>query len=192
MKTFIRQVFDRQAVLKDEEWELFSSKLEERQYNKGELILRQGEIERYLTFIVKGTARMYTCDKDMNDYSVSFSSENTFCSSYASFISQKPSLVSVEALEPIFSYRMSYQNLQELYSISHTGERLGRINAELYLAFKEEREILLLTLSAKDRYLHLIEKHPKLLHLVKLEHIATYLGITPQSLSRIRNGLRNS
>ncbi|MCC6817575.1 MAG: Crp/Fnr family transcriptional regulator [Bacteroidia bacterium] len=192
MKIQIKHIFDRQALLTDEEWLLFSSKLIERQYQKGDLILKQGAIENYLTFIIQGTARMFTFDSEMNEYSVSFSSENSFCSSYSSFISQTPSLVSVEALEPILAYQISYAHLQELYSISHTGERLGRINAELYLAFKEEREIMLLTMSAKEKYLNLIEKYPKLLNLVKLEHIATYLGITPQSLSRIRNSIRNS
>lgn len=192
MKSLIREVFDKQAILNEDEWHMFSQRLEEKHFDKSEMLLRQGDIEKYLTFIVSGSARMFTFDRNMNEFSVGFSSENSFCSSYSSFITQKPSLISIEALEPLKVYRMSFENLQYLYQNSHTGERLGRINAELYLAHKEEREIMLLTMNASERYLHLINKHPKLLNLVKLEHIATYLGITPQSLSRIRNGIRTS
>ncbi len=192
MKELIRQVFDQQAILSNDEWELFSSKLELVQFTKNDMILCQGDVENYLTFIIKGTARMFTFDNRSNEFSVGFCSENSFSSSYSSFITRKPSQVSIEALEAIEAYRMSYDNLQSLYKLSHTGERLGRINAEMYLAHKEERELMLLTMNASERYLYLIEKHPKLLNLVKQEHLATYLGITPQSLSRIRNSIRIS
>ncbi len=190
MKTNIKAIFDQQALLNDEEWELFSNHLTEVYFEKGEVILDQGQIEKYLTFIVHGTARMYTIDEFMNEFSIEFPSDNCFCCSYGSFVTQRPSNIGVEALEPIKAYRISYDDLQFLYNKSHTGERLGRINAELFLAHKEEREIMLLTLNAKQRYLSLISSNPKILNLVKLEHIATYLGITPQSLSRIRNNIR--
>jgi CRP-like cAMP-binding protein len=189
MKQMIRQYFDSQALLTDEEWELFASKLEHRLIKKGDMVLREGDVENYLSFLVKGSVRHYVYDEKCDEVSVAFCSENGFCSSYNSFIRQAPSLVSIQALEDIELWRMSYVNLQELYACSHTGERLGRINAELYLAQKEEREIMLLTMSAQERYMHLLKNNPKLLDLVKLEHIATYLGITPQSLSRIRRAV---
>jgi CRP-like cAMP-binding protein len=190
MKSQIKKIFDQQALLNDEEWELFSQHLSEAHFEKGEVILDQGQIEQYLTFIIHGTARMFTVDEFMNEFSIEFPSDNCFCCSYGSFVTQRPSMIAVEALEPIKAYRISYKDLQFLYNKSHTGERLGRINAELFLAHKEQREIMLLTLNAKQRYLSLINNNPKILRLVKLEHIATYLGITPQSLSRIRNNIR--
>ncbi len=189
MKHRIRELFDSQALLSDEEWELFVSKLEHKAFNKGAMILREGDVENYLSFIARGSARHYVYDAKCDEISVGFCSSGSFCSSYSSFIMQSPSSVNVEALEDIELLRMSYEDLQYLYSCSHTGERLGRINAELYLARKEEREIMLLTMSAQERYIHLLENNPKLLELVKLEHIATYLGITPQSLSRIRKAV---
>ena len=190
MKSQIKKIFDQQALLNDEEWDLFSQHLSEIHFEKGEVILDQGQLEQYLTFIVHGTARMFTVDDFMNEFSIEFPSDNCFCCSYGSFVTQTPSMIAVEALEPIKAYRISYKDLQVLYNKSHTGERLGRINAELFLAHKEQREIMLLTLNAKQRYLSLINNNPKILRLVKLEHIATYLGITPQSLSRIRNNIR--
>ncbi len=182
-------MFDRQAILTHEEWDLFKSKLIRKYLKKDEFLLKEGETEQYLSFIVKGTIRVFTYNKNDEDISVGFASENSFCSSYASFISGKPSRVNVQALEDCELLRMPHAELQKLYACSHTGERLGRINAEQYLCYREEREIMLLTMDAADRYRYLIEKHPDLIRLIKLGHIATYLGITPQSLSRIRRGL---
>ncbi len=189
MKQLIRALFDSQALLTDEEWDLFASRLEHKFIKKGDMVLREGDVENYLSFIVSGSVRHYVYDEKCDEISVAFCSGNSFCSSYNSFIRQTPSLLSIQALEDIELWRMSYVNLQELYACSHTGERLGRINAELYLCEKEEREIMLLTMTAQERYLHLLKNNPKLLDLVKLEHIATYLGITPQSLSRIRRSV---
>jgi len=189
MNQFIRNLFDSQALLTDEEWDLFTSKLEHKTFKKGDTVLRDGEIENYLSFIVKGSIRLLVYNDKMDEISIGFSSEKTFCSSYSSFIMQRPSKVCIQALEDLEVLRVSYMNLQDLYACSHTGERLGRINAEMYLCHKEEREIMLLTMSASERYMQLLENNPKLLNLVKLEHIATYLGITPQSLSRIRRSI---
>lgn len=189
MKERIRHLFDSQAILTDREWEIFGSKLEARAFSKGEIILMEGQVEQYLSFIVTGTIRQFVYSDKGEDISMCFCSDNSFFSSYASFITRQPSRTCTEALDDLEVLRISYDNLQECYSISHTGERLGRLNAELSLAFKEEREIMLLTMSAQERYIHLLENNPKLLSLVKLEHIATYLGITPQSLSRIRRAI---
>jgi CRP-like cAMP-binding protein len=189
MKHFIREVFDRQAVLNDHEWSMFEERLFERNFKKGDFLLKEGEVENNLSFIVEGAVRIFTYNKKDEDISIGFATERYFCSSYSSFVSRKLSLIAIQALEDVKILCMSYDNLQDLYRFSHTGERLGRINAELTICFKEEREIVLLTMSAKERYQHLIETQPKLLELVKLEHLATYLGITPQSLSRIRREL---
>lgn len=190
MDQLIRQFFDRQAILNDIEWELFRSKLIKKSFSKNDFILHAGDVEQYLRFITKGTSRIFTYNNKSEEVSFGFCSSNGFCSSYTSFITQKPSALSIQTLEDTEVLCMPYNSLQELYAYSHTGERLGRINAELYIAFKEEREIMLLTMNAVERYLYLIDKHPNLVKLIKQEHIATYLGITPQSLSRIRKDLK--
>lgn len=185
----MRQLLDSQAILTDEEWEVFSSKLETKTFSKGEIILMEDQVEQYLSFIVSGTIRQFIYSDKGEDISMCFCSDNTFFCSHASFITRQPSKTCTEALDDVKVLRISYDSLQECYGISHTGERLGRINAELYVASKEEREIMLLSMSAQERYMHLLENNPRLLSLVKLEHIATYLGITPQSLSRIRRAI---
>jgi CRP-like cAMP-binding protein len=189
MKQLIRSYFDSQAILNDEDWHLFQSGLQERRFRKGSLILQEGEVENYLSFIVSGSVRLYTITPNGEDVSVGFAAANCFAGSYSSFISQKPSLLNVEALEDLFLLSISFENLNKCYSVSATGEILGRINAEMHLIHQEERQISLLTKSATERYLELLEQNPHLLQLVKLQHIASYLGIKPESLSRIRKSM---
>jgi CRP-like cAMP-binding protein len=189
MKNLIRSYFDSQAILNDDDWQLFQSGLIERRFRKGSIILCEGETEKYLSFIVSGSVRLFTITPTGEDVSINFASENCFTGSYSSFISQKPSSVSVEALEDLFLLSISFEHLNKCYSVSATGERLGRLNAEIHLLHQEERQISLLTKSATERYIELLELNPHLLKLVKLQHIASYLGIKPESLSRIRKSM---
>ena len=188
----IREVFDRLAILSEAEWQLFASKLRNKSYAKGDFLLKEGEVENQLKFIIKGTVRLFTSNSKQEDISLGFASEGSFCSAYGSFVMRSPSKIVIEALEAVEVLCIGYDDLQMLYGYSHTGERLGRINAEMYLSHKEEREIFLLTMSAKERYLDLMNRNPRLFDLVKLEHIATFLGITPQSLSRIRKDIKET
>ncbi len=189
MKNLLRSFFDSQAILNDDEWHLFQSKLIERRFRKGSNILREGDIENYLSFIVSGSVRLYTITNAGEDISIEFATANNFASSYSSFVSQTPSNLYIEALDDTLLLSINNADLYECYRISPTGERLGRLNAECYLSYKEERQISLLSKSATERYLELLEQNPELLQLAKLQHIASYLGIKPESLSRIRKSI---
>ncbi len=189
MKALVRAYFDQQAILSDSDWELFQSKLIERRFRKGSIVISEGDTENYLSFIVSGSVRLFTVTSEGDDVSVEFCSAPGFCSSYSSFISQTPSNLSIEAIDDLTLLSISYADLNEAYSCSATGERLGRINAERYLQYKEEKQISLLTKTATERYLELLQNNPELFQLTKLQHIASFLGIKPESLSRIRKSM---
>ncbi len=189
MKTLIRQFFDSQAVLTKDEWYLFESKLTERRFRKGSIILMEGDVENYLSFIISGSTRLFSITPNGEDISIEFAGANCFSSSYSSFITQTPSKSNVEALDDTLLMSINYNDLNECYKCCATGERLGRLNAESYLCFKEERQISLLSKTATERYIELLEQNPQLLQLTKLQHIASYLGIKPESLSRIRKSM---
>lgn len=189
MKNLVREYFDQQAILADDEWSLFESKLFERRFRKGSIVISEGETENYLSFIISGSVRMFAITHAGDDITVEFCSAPGFCSSYTSFINRTPSQFTIEALSDLTLVSISYDDLQMAYGCSATGERLGRINAERYLHYKEERQISLLTKSATERYLELLETQPALLQITKLQHIASYLGIKPESLSRIRKSM---
>lgn len=182
----IRKFFDNQAILTDDEWAFFSSKLIKKNYKKGEIILNEGEIEHYLSFNTKGIVRMFHVKPDGTEISVSFIFENDFISSYGSFVTQSPSTVYVQCLQDCELYCISKTDLEMAYSISQTGERLGRINSEFYSYYLFERNLSLLTLNAEQRYLQLLKRSPKVAKFIPLKYISSYLGITPESLSRIR------
>lgn len=94
--------------------------------------------------------------------------------------------MAVEALNTLEVYPFSKHDLDILCETYKKAERIGRLNAERIYRRKEEREISLLTKSATERYMELAGRHPKLLQEISLKHIASYLGIKPESLSRIR------
>jgi len=181
----IKQFFARISPLKDEYWHLFSSKLEKREFSKKQIILQQGQTENYLSFIEKGIVRHYF-PKIENDITFDFTFEGAFFSAYKSFITQSPAEYNIQALTDISIVSISYQNLQKIYQTTPKGNMFGRFAAEGLYTKKFNRELSLLTLSPEERYLALFNEHPKLLKQIPLKYIASYIGITPQALSRIR------
>ena len=121
--------------------------------------------------------------KDVTNW---FAKENEFVTSMYSFVSRNPSLETIEALEDSELDFISYKDLNELYSTYAELNMLGRIFIEKYYVELEERANSFQFQSAKARYAHFLEKNSTLFRRVKLGHIASYLGITKETLSRIR------
>ncbi|HLS95179.1 MAG TPA: Crp/Fnr family transcriptional regulator [Sphingobacterium sp.] len=181
----IKHYFNQFVDISDEELLLFTSKLTRMDVPKKSLILKQGKTENFLSFIEKGIVRFYIPDLD-DGLTFSFSFEHSFFSAYDSFLTQRPCTYNVEAVTDCILWRLAYDDLNSIYSTTAIGERIGRKVAEdLYLK-KMKREISLLNDPAKKRYLDLMEEAPLLLQHIPLKHLATYIGIRPQSLSRIR------
>ncbi len=166
-------------------WDFFSSKFERRTYKKKTILLRKGKIENYLSFIKQGAVRLYIPKED-NDVTFKFSFNKEFVTAYDSFLTQKPSVYQIETITDTTLFRISYQNLQEVYDKTENGNIIGRKIAETLLIKKTQRELSLLNQTAEQRYLDLLSNYPQLLQEIPLKYIATYIGITPQALSRIR------
>ena len=181
----IKEFFARISPLKDEYWQIFSSKLERREFSKKQIILQQGETENYLSFIEEGIVRHYF-PKIENDVTFDFTFEGAFFSAYKSFIMQTPSEYNIQALTDVSILSISFADLQKAYKETPKGNMFGRFAAEgLYLK-KFNRELSLLTLTPEERYLALFNEQAKLIKQIPLKYIASYIGITPQALSRIR------
>jgi len=168
------------------EWQVFAQNLEEVNFRKNDFLCPIGQVEQYIYFIHTGLARVYF-QKESEELTLNFHFENEFVTSFSSFITQTPSRVAVQALDKVHASRIHYRAINALYNQSHNGERIGRLIAEsLYLA-KTNREIDLLSLSAEEQYQNLLQKNPKFISHLSVKHLASYLGIQPESLSRIRN-----
>ncbi len=191
--TQYKQLFDRFVPLSPEEWAFFKSKSRLQHFKKGEVIHRAGDVCKQLLFVNYGVIRSYIIDNEGKDYtwSISFNDKNSqvnhvFVVDYASFVNNEASQLNFEVLEDCQVLSIHYDDLQEVYHHSKNGERFGRLMAEKVYSSAHKLIINRLTKSASTRYKELIKDSPYLLEMVSQNHLATFLGITPQSLSRIR------
>ncbi|MGY6647815.1 Crp/Fnr family transcriptional regulator [Wenyingzhuangia sp. IMCC45574] len=181
----LKLFFDEIAPMSVADWELFSSYLHKEVFPKKSKLLAQGNTEKYISFIEKGMVRYYIPKID-NDLTFSFVFENEFTTGYDSFISQSPSLYEIQALEETTVWRISFADLQKVYKNTLVGNTIGRKMAEAIFLVKAKRELDLLNKSPEEMYLELLKTRPRLFHDIPLKYIASYIGITPQALSRIR------
>ena len=181
----IRSVFSQFAEVSDGDWNVFSARLQPVDIPKKTILLQSGKIEQYLSFIELGVIRCFI-PKEETELTFAFRFAGEFFSGYDSFITQTPSSYQIETLEPTKLWRIDYQGLQEVYEQTSVGHYIGRVVAEKLFMAKAKREQALLNDTAEERYRLLLEKQPQLIQTIPLKYLASYIGITPQALSRIR------
>ena len=182
---YIRAYYEQIVRLQESEWTFIAKHFHRKFFAKNEIITRHGNTENYLSFIESGLVRFYIPD-DEYGYTFSFGFEKEFSCAYDSFLTRTPSEYEMQALTETAVWQISYDDLQEVYSKTSVGNHLGRFAAEKLFLAKSKREMSLLKLTAKERYLKLFTEKPEMIRQVPLKYIASYIGITPQALSRIR------
>ena len=153
---------------------------------KGEYFVSEGQICKTFGFIHTGTFSFLILN-DQGEHVKDFSDHKKFITAYSSFITQKPSHISIRAEENANVIQWSVETYQQLLLSSVYWKDLALSIANYLYLRKEKREISLLTESAEERYLNLLKEFPDIIQRVPQNLIASYLGIRPQSLSRIRN-----
>lgn len=181
----IRQYFEKIVKLTESDWLVFSSRLIMQEFPKNHILLKAGQTENYLSFIESGIIRFYI-PKEEYDLTFTFAFDNSFVSGYDSFLTQKPSTYNIQTLAKTKLWRISYKDLQRIYTETEIGNTIGRRASEDLFLKKSKRELSLLNETAEQRYLNLFIEQPHLLEKIPLKYIASYIGITPQALSRIR------
>jgi len=162
-----------------------------KEFEKNELLLRAGEVENFMYFLVDGVTRIFQNKNDI-EYTLRFNFPITPFNSYASFIKQTPSIINVEAITNVKVLRVSYNDMQSLYDESKMAERLGRRLIELLYVQKEMKELQMHSKTAEDYYSELLKANDSLVQHIPQKYLASYLGITPESLSRIRKKINLS
>ncbi|PBQ34780.1 cyclic nucleotide-binding protein [Sphingobacteriaceae bacterium] len=162
--------------------------MQSRKIKKGEQLLDINQACNYLYFIDKGILRghYFLETKEITNW---FAQENEFATCFYSFIAKKPSVEGIQALENSEITQISYSALQTLYSTFPETERAGRIITETYYLKLEERLLSIQFKSAKERYQNLLETKPSIVKRAAMGQIATYLGISQETLSRMRADL---
>lgn len=169
-------------------WQEYVDHCEVVHFQKDEVIKKQGASERYFYFIVEGSAGLFLW-KEVNFVCLDFAFDHSFCADIMSIYTRKPTPLQVTALEKSVMLRMPVQTYHQLTRLQ-TGAVIHIAAAESSFVEKQQQQIELLTCTAEERYQILLHRFPGIMNRIAQKHIASYLGITPQSLSRIRAGFR--
>ncbi len=178
--------FNKWVKLTPEEEEIIKSSFESCAIKKKKDLLEAGETCKYVYFITKGCLRSYFVDDKGNEHIYQIRMDNSWISDLQSFFTQKPSHYYIEALENSELLRISFEQLEKLYTRIPKLERYFRILFQKAYINALERLNATMWDSAEDRYQTMLKEQPDMFQRVPLVYIASYLGITPESLSRIR------
>ena len=181
MKEIIQSLLE----FSDESYHLLMDIATEKNVNKNELIFYPDIPTNKILFLKKGLLRGYKII-DGKDYTHHFYFENWFATDFSSFLNEKPSQIFIESIEKTNYYEFKKTQLLNLYNTSHQLERLGRIIAEKAYLTTVEKMADLQILDLNKRYKALIQRNPILFQKVSQKHIASYLGVSEQSLSRVK------
>lgn len=167
------------------EQDIFVSKLTLKKFKKKELILKEGQICKHAYFINEGCLRYYY-NVDGKENTAQFFFENGWYTDFDSFLTGNPTKQNIETLEKTEILLLSAKDLQQLYIDIPKFERFGRLIAENAFLGIRQRSEMLENLTAEQRYLLLLKERPKVVARIPQHYIASYLGVKPPSLSRIR------
>lgn len=181
VRSFIEDI----TPVADENWKIFSECLIFKKYEKGEVITAIGQVENHMYFLLKGAAMMCYFDKG-HDHVIRFYFPGSFFNSFQSYITNKSSLHRIEALEKTSVFSISRSDMDQTFNKIENAWMVSKKITEISLSHKEQREISFLSKTAEENYFDLIKDDPDIHNYVPLKHIASYLGVAPESLSRIR------
>ncbi|TAE80190.1 MAG: Crp/Fnr family transcriptional regulator [Bacteroidetes bacterium] len=182
----IKTAFDAYLNMPVEVWKSFADLGEVITVPKDEVLKPHNQTEKYLYFILKGSGGLLLWNNN-NFVCIDLCYEQDFFGDYMSFLLQQPSALEVITFEPSELFRISKANFNLLSHNQEVGNQICRFAAEGLFIHKQQQQIAMLTQTAQERYLALLHKQPNIIKRTPQKHVASYLGITPQSLSRIRH-----
>lgn len=183
MKEF-RKFIERYEKIPSKDWDIISTSFRKVEITKNHTLLEQGKICRNLYFLENGLLRFFII-KDGVEITKFFTIAPYCFTSQASFNSRLPASESIQSIEKSTIWETTYEENQELLQLKSWNNFARKITQEVQF-FTEEILEELQTETAEDRYQKLLKNQPDLLHRIPLKHLASFYGIAPQSLSRIR------
>jgi CRP-like cAMP-binding protein len=184
--SLILENINKYITLSTEEEQLFLSKTEIRHYKTKTIILNAGEICKHSYFVNSGLLRSFTINDNIVEHILSFACEGWWIGDMYSLISQKPGTLFIEVLEDAEVVLLSKENQEQLYHEIPKLERFFRILTENSLVANQERLMDNLSLSAEERFDKFCKKYPTLIQKVSQKQIASYIGVTPEFLSKMK------
>lgn len=185
MHSFLLAVLEHVVTLEEDEKQLIRSIFKERTIKKGDFFLKAGGYNTHLGFIQKGLFR-YFVYKEEKEATLEFSKEGEFIAEYQSFTERTQSIQSIQAIEDSVLLTITYEDLQQIYNDIKNGNKIGRIVIEQRFNILMRQLLSIYMHNPDQRYTHFIKTYPDLLQRIPQYYIASYVGVQPESLSRIR------
>ena len=189
MSEAIKKAINNLLPLDELEWGAFENKLYTKEIKKGQYFLQKDHTINALGFITSGSFRTFCIDNTGEEITYCLHFENEFLTAFESLITREPSIFDIQAMEDSTLICIHQSDLDQLYKTSHYWERFGRLFAERFYVIRQNRYKDLLLETAEYRYLKLLDKYPDIFQRVPQYYIASFIGIRPQSLSRIRKNI---
>lgn len=174
------------VTLTDEEWEMCKNSFRPKRMLKRQFLLQEGDVCRQLTFVEKGSLCSYSVDPKGNQHVIRFAFDGWWIADLQSFFTDNPSTLNIEVLEDselLILDRVNHENLLEKIPAYERYQRIIIQNA--YVALQQRVENAL-GLTAEEKYSRLLERNPEFMNRVPLHLVASYLGVSPETLSRVR------
>lgn len=181
--------FSRQITLSDQDIALIDAVVQERTLKAREFLLREGDICRYEAFILSGCLRKYCVDEAGHEVNLQFAVEDWWISDLASFTEERPSSLFIQALEPSAVLLIQHADKEQLFQKIPGMERVFRLLIQRSQCSLQDRFVSILTRPAEARYLEFLDRYPQIPLRVPQHHIASFLGMTPEFLSKVRKRL---
>jgi CRP/FNR family transcriptional regulator, anaerobic regulatory protein len=179
--------FKNYLPLDEEEIKLLETKVAERNVKKRQMILQEGFVCKYYSFVVAGCLKMYGVDNKGAEHNIQFAAENDWIADIGSFHSEKPSKLFIEAIEPSVILQIEKQDLYFLYRSITKLDRIFKVIIENKFIELQNRVLQNISSTAQERYQAFLEQYPQLALRLPSTQIASYLGITPEFLSKMRS-----
>jgi CRP/FNR family transcriptional regulator, anaerobic regulatory protein len=182
--------FETYLPFEEREKQLFEGRVIQRTIKRRQTILQAGFPCKHYTFVVEGCFKMYGVDKQGTEHNIQFAAENDWIADIGSFHSGNPSQLFIEAIEPSVILQIEKQDLYFLYLSIPKLDRIFKVIIENKFVELQNRVLQNISSTAHERYLAFLEQYPQLASRLPNTQIASYLGITPEFLSKIRNERR--
>lgn len=177
--------------ISEQDFESFLSLTKTLEIKKDNFFISEGKIAKYIAFVNKGALHSYSIDEKGDKHIIQIALENYWISDLFSFISGEQALFNIQAIETSELILLSKENFQKVCETIPVFERFYRMLIQNAYVHSQKRISRIYKNSAEERYLNLIKEHPEIIQRIPQHYIASYLGIKPQSLSRIRKNLSN-
>ena len=182
----LRQNISQKLTISDEEFELFCSKVKVTNLKKKQILLNEGDVCRYASFVNKGAARGFVVNDKFEEKTILLCIEDWWAVDYYSYITGQPSQWTIETIEDTEFFQMTFADLESIFDRAPMIERFIRLMAQNAFVASQTRLMQMMTNAADKRYEQFIVKYPQFLQRFPQYMVASYLNITPEHLSVVR------